>query len=122
PPDERVDARVREARNPVLDDRAHLRRGERHDRRPDAHRFANGEPEARVTDRVEDEAVARHQPRQLVVRNLAEPADRLRPEPDEIERDLLADGVEDRKSTRLNSSHVKNSYAVFCLKKKKKII
>src|SRR5690606_9529540 len=27
----------------------------------------------------------------------------------------------DRKSTRLNSSHVKTSYAVFCLKKKKKI-
>src|SRR5690606_40447897 len=27
--------------------------------------------------------------------------------------------VEDRKSTRLNSSHVKISYAVFCLKKKK---
>src|SRR5690606_11629544 len=27
--------------------------------------------------------------------------------------------TEDRKSTRLNSSHVKNSYAVFCLKKKK---
>src|SRR5690606_41435263 len=26
----------------------------------------------------------------------------------------------DRKSTRLNSSHVKSSYAVFCLKKKKK--
>src|SRR5690606_42149029 len=25
----------------------------------------------------------------------------------------------DRKSTRLNSSHVKDSYAVFCLKKKK---
>src|SRR5690606_41692382 len=29
----------------------------------------------------------------------------------------VADG--DRKSTRLNSSHVKISYAVFCLKKKK---
>src|SRR5690606_40629587 len=28
----------------------------------------------------------------------------------------------DRKSTRLNSSHVKISYAVFCLKKKKKKI
>src|SRR5690606_41399385 len=28
--------------------------------------------------------------------------------------------VGDRKSTRLNSSHVKISYAVFCLKKKKK--
>src|SRR6266511_3374966 len=29
--------------------------------------------------------------------------------------------LQDRKSTRLNSSHVKISYAVFCLKKKKKI-
>src|SRR5690606_41735198 len=28
-------------------------------------------------------------------------------------------GRQDRKSTRLNSSHVKISYAVFCLKKKK---
>src|SRR5690606_39920690 len=31
-----------------------------------------------------------------------------------------ADGDGDRKSTRLNSSHVKISYAVFCLKKKNK--
>src|SRR5690606_24106930 len=30
------------------------------------------------------------------------------------------DPYPDRKSTRLNSSHVKISYAVFCLKKKKK--
>src|SRR5438874_6490985 len=30
------------------------------------------------------------------------------------------DRSEDRKSTRLNSSHVEISYAVFCLKKKKK--
>src|SRR5690606_40207667 len=30
----------------------------------------------------------------------------------------LAAGTKDRKSTRLNSSHVKISYAVFCLKKK----
>src|SRR5690606_40160118 len=29
--------------------------------------------------------------------------------------------MKDRKSTRLNSSHVKISYAVFCLKKKKKM-
>src|SRR3712207_7327902 len=29
-------------------------------------------------------------------------------------------GGEDRKSTRLNSSHANISYAVFCLKKKKK--
>src|SRR5690242_21534629 len=31
-------------------------------------------------------------------------------------------GVQDRKSTRLNSSHMSISYAVFCLKKKTKII
>src|SRR5688572_30907820 len=29
-------------------------------------------------------------------------------------------GIRDRKSTRLNSSHSQISYAVFCLKKKKK--
>src|SRR5207302_6895257 len=32
---------------------------------------------------------------------------------------LMSD-AQDRKSTRLNSSHVKISYAVFCLKKKRK--
>src|SRR3712207_7729294 len=30
--------------------------------------------------------------------------------------------TQDRKSTRLNSSHANISYAVFCLKKKKKLI
>src|SRR5205814_9722240 len=34
--------------------------------------------------------------------------------------DGIFDGDEDRKSTRLNSSHLGISYAVFCLKKKKK--
>src|SRR5438874_4540039 len=40
------------------------------------------------------------------------------------ERERLRAGksVGDRKSTRLNSSHVEISYAVFCLKKKKKTI
>src|SRR5258705_9583537 len=33
---------------------------------------------------------------------------------------LLLRGDKDRKSTRLNSSHLGISYAVFCLKKKKK--
>ena len=33
---------------------------------------------------------------------------------------LIADHRIDRKSTRLNSSHMTISYAVFCLKKKKK--
>src|SRR5690606_41638891 len=39
-----------------------------------------------------------------------------------IDRERMGDKVspgQDRKSTRLNSSHVKISYAVFCLKKKK---
>src|SRR5690606_40915468 len=35
------------------------------------------------------------------------------------ELDLGEVRLQDRKSTRLNSSHVKISYAVFCLKKKK---
>src|SRR5437762_10725916 len=34
-------------------------------------------------------------------------------------RSLLHEALEDRKSTRLNSSHRCISYAVFCLKKKK---
>src|SRR2546426_11873858 len=38
-----------------------------------------------------------------------------------VQRGLPASAVErDRKSTRLNSSHLVISYAVFCLKKKKK--
>src|SRR5690606_41298413 len=36
------------------------------------------------------------------------------------ENAVWSDPALDRKSTRLNSSHVKISYAVFCLKKKKK--
>src|SRR5690606_41106148 len=53
----------------------------------------------------------------------------VRPRRKELERTRIADiahartaGVEwteDRKSTRLNSSHVKITYAVFCLRKKK---
>src|SRR5256885_3492240 len=43
---------------------------------------------------------------------------------DDVGRKLLAvlgqmEGGKDRKSTRLNSSHLVISYAVFCLKKKK---
>src|SRR5690625_6663292 len=40
----------------------------------------------------------------------------------EVGLDILKQGgnaIEDRKSTRLNSSHVAISYAVFCLKKNK---
>src|SRR5439155_26088607 len=53
----------------------------------------------------------------LIQRNRAKRVGSLQPEP-------LIDGDDvreiDRKSTRLNSSHVAISYAVFCLKKKKR--
>src|SRR3712207_7381327 len=39
----------------------------------------------------------------------------------EVHRDPDVYLLPDRKSTRLNSSHANISYAVFCLKKKKKI-
>src|SRR5690242_21462594 len=42
-------------------------------------------------------------------------------EPPSPQRPIEAEGQQqDRKSTRLNSSHMSISYAVFCLKKKKK--
>src|SRR5690554_3846135 len=40
-------------------------------------------------------------------------------DPRDLEPRLERARAEDRKSTRLNSSHVRISYAVFCLKKKK---
>src|SRR5688572_32552663 len=39
-----------------------------------------------------------------------------------VDREARMHDSEDRKSTRLNSSHSQISYAVFCLKKKKKTI
>src|SRR2546430_8361075 len=36
--------------------------------------------------------------------------------------DVRSGPIEDRKSTRLNSSHSQISYAVFCLKKKKALL
>src|SRR5690349_22032648 len=39
-------------------------------------------------------------------------------EPQNVGADRALNAIADRKSTRLNSSHVEISYAVFCLKKK----
>src|SRR3712207_8861856 len=39
--------------------------------------------------------------------------------PDALDASNREEHLEDRKSTRLNSSHANISYAVFCLKKKK---
>src|SRR5256885_13175526 len=41
-------------------------------------------------------------------------------DPANLVRELVGTNSVDRKSTRLNSSHLVISYAVFCLKKKKK--
>src|SRR5436309_11252519 len=57
-----------------------------------------------VTVRVEAKRAGADMKRAMVVELTGNPADPL---------------WRDRKSTRLNSSHVKISYAVFCLKKKK---
>src|SRR5207302_7366823 len=46
--------------------------------------------------------------------------DQPRGEQPELARARAESPALDRKSTRLNSSHVKISYAVFCLKKKRK--
>src|SRR5690606_40030731 len=51
-------------------------------------------------------------------RRAAAPVHRGRRRPGGVRRHP-GGGSGDRKSTRLNSSHVKISYAVFCLKKKK---
>src|SRR5207253_9347949 len=57
---------------------------------------------------------------QLTFRAIA--ADDFQPPLDHVSDvpNLAAIGLRDRKSTRLNSSHVAISYAVFCLKKKNK--
>src|SRR3712207_8422148 len=75
---------------------------------PPAHRLPHCDMHRRfpaVRDRTQRRGIAR---RELRSASLAQPEQR--------------DGVQDeqdRKSTRLNSSHANISYAVFCLKKKK---
>src|SRR5690606_40883069 len=71
------------------------------------------------TKRFPDRALVRGHGRIDLVRPRRDPAAQMRDAleaggPHVLERLLTAD----RKSTRLNSSHVKISYAVFCLKKK----
>src|SRR5690606_41281254 len=61
--------------------------------------------------------------RELVVRGLSsglDAADELRVVDNDQSELRPVFVLQDRKSTRLNSSHVKISYAVFCLKKKNK--
>src|SRR5690606_41362442 len=82
-----------------------------------AHRYLHSFPTRRSSD-LQHEDDGTDDPRAAGVREHVETraADLLEP-PDPRHR-MLGDAPEDRKSTRLNSSHVKISYAVFCLKKK----
>src|SRR5207302_11470081 len=94
---------------------------------PDLHSFP--------TRRSSDLLMRRHATHFLAFAEEAEPHLRERPGEwlERLEREhnnlrgaldrfsaAAGDDIADRKSTRLNSSHVKISYAVFCLKKKKK--
>src|SRR5690554_7489675 len=71
-------------------------------------RVGHGEPlrGARLLHRLAPDVHALRAERTVLVREVAARALRV--------------GLQDRKSTRLNSSHVRISYAVFCLKKKTK--
>src|SRR3712207_8299783 len=63
-------------------------------------------------------AVVGHVDEDRVVAQAAVPEERLQPAEVVVDVGDHAE-EEDRKSTRLNSSHANISYAVFCLKKKK---
>src|SRR5947209_9573562 len=73
-------------------------------------------------DRAAGDGVARRDGARLACIELAAAPDVLAREsaqPRDVQRPRVRDSP-DRKSTRLNSSHANISYAVFCLKKKKK--
>src|SRR5699024_11645774 len=72
-------------------------------------------PKHQAPDLEDDYCEYEEEAPEEVVEDYEETADEDTPPWDE-------DGKEDRKSTRLNSSHVSISYAVFCLKKKTKYI
>src|SRR5690606_41916904 len=84
----------------------------------DQHSF----PTRRSSDLLEEELQRRGAEHIDTVAVFARPIDGIAIEvPDGVTAEVVRtlDQVrEDRKSTRLNSSHVKISYAVFCLKKK----
>src|SRR2546430_9124207 len=60
---------------------------------------------------------AKRQRAYTIVRRAAFPSEQPRTKPNR--EDIHSHAKQDRKSTRLNSSHSQISYAVFCLKKKK---
>src|SRR5437667_5905789 len=91
----------------------------RHDRREHEPRGGGGLSAGRAEDRVPGCASFPGQ-RGAVGRPGGDRGDRRRPLAAESKVAPGSDRDGDRKSTRLNSSHITISYAVFCLKKKKK--
>src|SRR5690606_41671269 len=88
-------------------------------------------PTRRSSDLIATVGLPARRTRYVSVRALAFPADRCHHAggwPGHCDDDAAHHGGRgvalclDRKSTRLNSSHVKISYAVFCLNKKSKVI
>src|SRR3989442_7458735 len=78
------------------------------------------------SDLLEDVVAAEQQPRQVVAGALLADGVDLGQDLDQVqlfgevaEVLVVVAPLEDRKSTRLNSSHVRISYAVFCFEKKK---
>src|SRR5687768_18359400 len=64
--------------------------------------------------------ILRSEPARVSVGRGPPPAARADREGQEVTARIFADAAVDRKSTRLNSSHGYISYAVFCLKKKRR--
>src|SRR5690554_7545205 len=58
----------------------------------------------------------------LLMKNMWESLSVMMSDSSTLSNEIVFFDALDRKSTRLNSSHVRISYAVFCLKKKKKQI
>src|SRR3989454_3986620 len=71
-----------------------------------------------LLDRIEELLRERARPKAIVRKKKPTFA---RPAPDPLRQEIVGatDALVDRKSTRLNSSHLVISYAVFCLKQKK---
>src|SRR5690625_2912669 len=76
------------------------------------------EPEPKPVPQIEPRPVVQRERVREITEPLTEQEQQAR---ERAEQSGLFGEWLDRKSTRLNSSHVASSYAVFCLKKKKKI-
>src|SRR5207253_7749313 len=112
----RCPGRPRAARRPFLRRRGHHGSGERSQGRGPRLHHGICARQGRISELLDQGPASRR----AGPADTAAPGRLLVPRPCQI-RCIVRRGRErDRKSTRLNSSHVAISYAVFCLKKKKK--